>query len=152
VVLGGAGVDLIEAETAADRSSSGHQASLTALASRPEPTAKEHAWDRIVDPAVSNRDFEALVTGLWTPGQEELFTPYVTRYLEDGPRIAQRGQAFAQEVAFSVPRIPMALDRLQRFRDDLEAAAEQTDNIVLRRGWRDMVDDYDVALRVRSTG
>ncbi|MBO0847236.1 MAG: aminopeptidase N [Nocardioides sp.] len=149
VVLGEAGVDLIEAQAAADLSSSGHQASLTALASRPETAAKEDAWGRIVDPAVSNRDFEALVTGLWTPGQEEYFAPYVDRYLEAGPAIAARGQAFAQEVAFSAPRTPMALDRLQRFRDDLEAAADRTDNTVLRRGWRDMVDDYDIALRVR---
>jgi aminopeptidase N len=152
VVLGEAGVDLIEAEATADRSSSGHQAALTALASRPDPAAKEDAWLRIVDPTVSNRDFEALVNGLWTPGQEEYFAPYVDRYLQDGPVIAQRGQAFAQEVAFSVPRTPMAIDRLQRFRDDLEAAADRTDNVVLRRGWRDMVDDYDIALRARRAG
>jgi aminopeptidase N len=152
VILGEAGDDLIEAEGTADRSSSGHQASLTARASRPEASAKEDAWSRIVDPTVSNRDFEALVSGLWTPGQEEFFAPYVDRYLQDGPRIAQRGQAFAQEVAFSAPRTPMGLDRLQRFRDDLESAADRTDNTVLRRGWRDMVDDYDVALRARSAG
>ena len=151
VVLGAAGAELVEAEAAADRSSGGHQASLTALASRPDPAAKADAWSRIVDPAVSNRDFEALITGLWTPGQEEFFGPFVDRYLEDAPQLALRGQAFAQEVGFSVPRTPMPLDRLQQFRDDLEAAAERTDNTVLRRGWRDMVDDYDVALRVRRT-
>ena len=44
----------------------------------------------------------------------------------------------------------MALDRLQQLRDDIDAASEQTDNTVLRRGWRDTVDDYDIALRVRS--
>jgi aminopeptidase N len=89
------------------------------------------------------------VVGLWTPGQEDLVAPYVTRYIEEAPRLAARGQAFASEVAFSGPRMPMALDRLQRLRDDLEAASERTDNTVLRRGWRDAVDDYDVALRVR---
>ena len=44
----------------------------------------------------------------------------------------------------------MALPRFERFRDDLEAAAGHTDNTVLQRGWRDTVDDYDVALRVRA--
>jgi aminopeptidase N len=152
VVLGEAGADLVATESAADRSSSGHQASLTALASRPDASAKAEAWARITDPSVSNRDFEALVAGLWTPGQEEFFAPYVDRYLVDSPAIARRGQAFAQEVAFAAPRSPMALDRLQNFRDDLEAAADATDSTVLRRGWRDVVDDYDVALRVRRAG
>ena len=46
----------------------------------------------------------------------------------------------------------MALERLQGLRDDLDAASERTDNTVLRRGWRDAVDDYDVALRVRAAG
>jgi aminopeptidase N len=149
VTLGEAGVDLVEAEAAADRTSSGHQSSLAALASRPDAAAKAEAWAAIVDPTVSNRDFEALVAGLWTPGQEELWAPYLGRYLEDGPRIAERGQAFAKEVGYAAPRAPMALERLQRLRDDLEAASERTHNTVLRRGWRDTVDDYDVALRVR---
>jgi aminopeptidase N len=150
VVLGAAGADLVAAEAAADRSSSGYQSSLTALASRPDPAAKDEAWERIVDPTVSNRDFEALVAGLWTAGQEDLVAPYVARYLEDAPRVAERGQAFAQEIAFAAPRMPMALDRLQRLRDDIDTASEQTGNTVLRRGWRDTVDDYDIALRVRA--
>jgi aminopeptidase N len=99
---------------------------------------------------VSNRDFEALVAGLWTAGQEDLVAPYVARYLKDAPRVAERGQAFAQEIAFAAPRMPMALDRLQRLRDDIDTASEQTGNTVLRRGWRDTVDDYDIALRVRA--
>ena len=152
VVLGEADADLVAAEAEADRTSSGHQSSLTALASLPDAGAKADAWQRIVDPTVSNRDFEALVAGLWTPGQEELFAPYVVRYLEEGPHLAERGQAFAAEIAFAAPRTPMALERLQRLRDDLDAASERTDNTVLRRGWRDTVDDYDVALRVRAAG
>jgi aminopeptidase N len=152
VVLGEAGADLVAAEAAADRSSSGHQASLTALASRPDTAAKEEAWRGIVDPTVSNRDFESLVAGLWTPGQEEHVAPYLERYLAEAPQIARRGQAFAAEVSFSAPRIPLGVERLQGFRDALEAAADATDNTVLRRGWRDTVDDYDVALRVRAAG
>ncbi len=151
-VLGAAGAELVAAEAAADHSSNGHQASLTALASRPEASAKAEAWARLIDPAVSNRDFEALVAGLWTPGQADLCAPYVKRYLEEAPALAARGQAFASDVAFAAPRFPMAMERLRTLRDDLEAAADRTDNTVLRRGWRDTVDDYDVALRVRSAG
>jgi aminopeptidase N len=152
VELGASGRELIEAEAAADRSSNGHQASLAALAGRPESAAKEDAWQRICDSNVSNRDFTALVAGLWTPGQEELFAPYLDRYLEDAPRIAERSQSFADAAADAAPRTPMGLDRFRRFRDDLDVASTGTTNTVLRRGWEDTVDDYDVAIRVRLAG
>jgi aminopeptidase N len=152
VELGASDEALIEAEAAADRSSNGHQASLAALAGRPDPAAKEDAWLRMCDSGVSNRDFTALVTGLWTPGQEELFAPYLERYLEDAPTIAARSQSFADAAAVAAPRTPMALDRFRRFRDDLDSASSGTTNTVLRRGWEDTVDDYDVALRVRLAG
>jgi aminopeptidase N len=152
VELGAEGEELIEREEEADRSSSGHQSALAARATRPEARAKEEAWRQIVDPQVSNRDFEALIAGLWTAGQDELVAPYLDRYLEDAPRIAGRGQSFAADVAFAAPTMPLALGRLQQFRDGLEAAATVTGNTVLKRGWRDRVDDYDVALRVRLAG
>jgi aminopeptidase N len=149
VVLGVADESLVDAEAAADRSASGHEAALTARASRPAMEAKEAAWRQVVDPTVSNRAFEALIAGVWTAGQEELAAPYLARYLEDGPRIAARGQAFGQEVAYALPWFPMSLERLEGFRSDLAAAVETVDNTVLRRGWNDQVDDLDVALRVR---
>jgi aminopeptidase N len=152
VELGEAGSDLVEAESVHDRSSNGQQASLAALAGRPEPAAKEDAWRQICDPGVSNRDFTALVSGLWTPGQDQLFTPYLERYLEDAPGIAARSQSFADAAAFAAPRTPMPLDRFRSFRDELDAASGGTTNTVLRRGWEDTVDDYDVALRVRVAG
>jgi aminopeptidase N len=152
VEMGEEGSDLVAREAAADRSSSGYQASLTALASRPDAAAKADAWRQIVDPTVSNRDFDALVAGLWTAGQEDLCAPFLDRYLEDAPRVAERSQSFSADIAWAAPRIPMAVERLAAFRDRLEAASARTDNTVLRRGWRDRVDDYDVALRVRAAG
>ena len=100
---------------------------------------------------LNDRDFDALVAGLWTLGQDDLCEPYFDRYLEDAPRVAGRSQSFAADIAFAVPRIPMSLARLESFRDRLEAASAATDSTVLRRGWRDRVDDYDVALLVRRT-
>jgi aminopeptidase N len=149
VELGAEGEALVDREAEADRSSSGHQSALAARASRPDARAKEQAWQQLVDPQVSNRDFGAIVGGLWTAGQEELVEPYLDRYLDEAPQIAKRGQSFALDVADSAPHMPMGLSRFERFRDDLEDAAGHTDNTVLQRGWRDTVDDYDVALRVR---
>jgi aminopeptidase N len=152
VALGAEGRGLVDTEVAADRSSNGHQSSLSALACRPDAAAKDDAWQRICDPGVSNRDFGALVTGLWTPGQEELFAPYLERYLDDAPHLAERSQSFADATASAAPRTPMAIERFQQFRDDLDSAASGSANTVLRRGWEDTVDDYDVALRVRLAG
>jgi aminopeptidase N len=149
IELGAEGDELVDREATQDRSSSGHQSALAARASRPDARAKEEAWQQLLDPHVSNRDFGAIVAGLWSAGQEELVTPYLDRYLEDAPRIARRGQAFAADVADAAPHVPMTLSRFERFRDELEAAANGTDNPVLRRGWHDTVDDYDVALRAR---
>jgi aminopeptidase N len=152
VELGAEGDPLVDREAEADRSSNGHQSALTARASRPEAGAKEAAWRQLLDPHVSNRDFGALVAGIWSAGQEELVEPYLDRYLEDAPGIARRGQSFALDVADAAPHVPIALPRLERFRDDLERAATDADNTVLQRGWRDTVDDYDVALRARRAG
>src|SRR5215212_3777766 len=152
IELGAEGDELVDREAAEDRSSSGHQSALAARASRPDAQAKEEAWQRLLDPQVSNRDFGAIVAGLWSANQEKLVAPYLDRYLQDAPGIARRGQAFAADVADAAPHLPMALSRLEHFRDELEAAATRTDNPVLRRGWRDTVDDYDVALRARGAG
>jgi aminopeptidase N len=151
VELDAEGDALVDREAAADRSSSGHQSALAARASRPVAQAKEEAWAKIIDPHVSNRDFGAIVAGLWSAGQEKLVEPYLDRYLEDAPRIAGRGQAFAADVADAAPHFPMELGRFETFRDQLASAAEATRNTVLQRGWNDIVDDYDVALLVRRT-
>jgi aminopeptidase N len=152
VVLGAADEGLIAVESLADRSQSGHEAALTAEASRPVAEAKSEAWQQVLDPRASNRDFAALMRGLWTPGQEELCSPYVERYIADAPRVAERGQAFAMDVGFAAPRFPMALPRLEAYRRALAEAAEQQSSTVLRRAWNDTVDDLDVTIRVRRSG
>src|SRR5204863_673083 len=104
------------------------------------------------DPKISNRDFSAVVFGLWTPGQEDLTVPYLDRYLDEAPAMAERGQAFSLDVGEATPRFPMALSRLESYRQSLATAAENLDNTVLRRSWDDAFDDLGVALRVRRAG
>jgi aminopeptidase N len=152
VALGAAGDDVIDAESAADRSAGGHEATLTVRATRPTAAAKAEAWSLFVDPQVSNRDFDALAVGLWTPGQEELVAPYQSRYLAAAPVVAERGQGFAQGVAYALPWFPMSLARLEGFRADLASAIGSVENVVLRRGWNDRLDDLDLALRIRRAG
>jgi aminopeptidase N len=152
VVLGQAGDDLVAREADDDRSASGHESALAARASRPDAAAKADAWARLRDPGISNRDFGAVVFGLWTPGQEDLTAPYLERYLEEAPAIAARGQAFSLDVGQATPRFPMALAGLESYREALATAASNLDNTVLRRSWEDAFDDLGVTLRVRRAG
>ena len=152
VVLDEAGPELVEREEADDRSASGRESALAARASRPDAAAKAEAWASLHDPKISNRDFGAVVFGLWTPGQEELTVPYLDRYLDEAPSIAERGQAFSLDVGDATPRFPMALTRLEAYRASLAKAAESLHNTVLRRRWNDTYDDLGVTLRVRRAG
>ena len=93
-----------------------------------------------------------MVFGLWTPGQEDLTVPYLDRYLDEAPAIAARGQSFSLDVGDATPRFPMALPRLESYRQALATAAENLDNTVLRRSWDDAFDDLGVTLRVRQAG
>ena len=152
VVLGEAGDDLVDREETDDRSASGRESALAARASRPDAAAKADAWTKLHDPRISNRDFGAVVFGLWTPGQEDLTVPYLDRYLDEAPGIAARGQSFSLDVGDATPRFPMALPRLESYRQALPTAAENLDNTVLRRSWDDTFDDLGVVLRVRQAG
>jgi aminopeptidase N len=152
VVLGAADDGLVDRESADDRSANGRESALAARASRPDAAAKADAWAKLHDPGISNRDFGALVFGLWTPGQEDLTAPYLDRYLEEAPAIAGRGQAFSLDVGQATPRFPMALPRLESYREALARAAATLDNTVLRRSWDDTFDDLGVTLRVRRAG
>jgi aminopeptidase N len=108
-----------------------------ALAARPTEEAKAQAWAEASDPAVDNRRFGALISGLWSAEQAELLAPYVERYLREAPGWARRGQAFAQVVGQARPGL--ALDAAQVAA--LERALTGDLPTVLRRKWEDWLDD-----------
>jgi aminopeptidase N len=136
--LGGIDSATIDEEQARDGTSQGELGAAAARAAIPTPEAKAAAWALVVDDErVSNRMLRAVCGGLWDPEQVDLVAPYVTAYLAEAPRLAHRGQAFAQEVHRSFPDVALSEEQLR----SLELALEGELPTVLRRGWEDRLDD-----------
>jgi len=136
--LGELDADAIEAERRRDGTIEGELGAATARAAVPTPEAKAAAWRLVVeDERISNRMLRAVCAGLWDPEQAELVAPYVDAYLAEAPRLARRGQAFAQEVHRAFPEVALSEEQLRA----VERALEGDLPPVLRRGWEDRLDD-----------
>jgi len=137
--IGALEAEEIEAERAADGTIDGELGAARALAARPTVAAKDAAWAALAeDDQVSNRRFEALTGGLWSPEQAALLAPYVAAYWQVSPGIAERrGQAFSQVVHRAFPALALTDDQVA----DLEQALAGDLPSVLRRGWEDRLDD-----------
>ncbi|GAB3943450.1 hypothetical protein GCM10027614_32130 [Micromonospora vulcania] len=98
VVLGAAGEAEIAAEEAADRSATGAERAARCRASRPDPAAKQAAWELIVRSSeLSNRLLEATAEGFWHPEQAELTEAYVGRYFAEMPAAASSRTAWTAD-------------------------------------------------------
>jgi aminopeptidase N len=136
--LGGLGVDAIEAERQGDGTIEGELGAATALAALPQRAAKAIAWTDVVEhDQLSNRMLHALCAGLWSLEQADLVAPYVAAYLAEAPRLAERGQAFAQEVSRAFPAVALDQEQLRLFESALAGDLPSA----LRRGWEDHLDD-----------
>ncbi len=135
--IGAADADLIEEQRVREPGVEAELGAAAALAARPTAAAKQEAWAAAADPAVDNRRFGALMSGLWSAEEGELLAAYVERYLLEAPRWARRGQAFAQVVGRARPAL--ALDEAQVSALDLALTGDLP--TVLRRQWEDWRDD-----------
>lgn len=143
---------VIEREAARDRSDAGRLAAIAARAAIPTPEAKQAAWSLLVEGAPSNREWSAGASGFWSAGQHDLVGPFISSYLQEAPRIAERrGQAFARLVGFTGPVIPLPTGLLADLRNGVAEALSGHLHSVLRRQWDDLLDDLDRALRVRGS-
>ncbi|HEY8755168.1 MAG TPA: aminopeptidase N [Candidatus Dormibacteraeota bacterium] len=76
----------IATESAADLTDVGLRKAAAARASRPDPAAKEAAWKRLIDPDTVLATQKALIRGLQERDQQELFAPFLDRWVEMVPR------------------------------------------------------------------
>ena len=128
----------IEQERLRDGTVEGELGAARALAARPTAEAKAQAWAAISDDdRLSNRMLGAISDGLWSAEHPDLVAPYVAAYLTEAPRLARRGQAFAQEVHRAFPALALSAEQVAL----LERALEGDLPTVLRRGWEDRLDD-----------
>ncbi len=136
--LGGLDLAGIESERERDGTIVGELGAATARAALPTPEAKATAWALVTeDERISNRMLRAVCDGLWDPEQADLVAPYVAAYFAEGPRLARRGQAFAQEVHRAFPAVALSEEQVRLFEHALEGELPT----VLRRGWEDRLDD-----------
>jgi aminopeptidase N len=136
--LGAVDRTAIAAERDRDGTIDGVLGAARALAALPVDAAKAEAWQQVVtDERISNRMLRAICAGLWHPEQTELLGPYVEAYVAEGPRLARRGQAFAQEVHRAFPAVALSTDQVALFERALAGDLPS----VLRRGWEDHLDD-----------
>ncbi len=136
--LGGLDAAAIEQERLRDGTVEGELGAARALAARPTAEAKAQAWAAISDDdRLSNRMLGAISDGLWSAEHPDLVAPYVAAYLTEAPRLARRGQAFAQEVHRAFPALALSAEQVVL----LEQALEGDLPTVLRRGWEDRLDD-----------
>jgi aminopeptidase N len=80
------GEEAIAAEVASDNTDVGIRKAAGARASRPDSAAKETAWARLVDAATPLATQRALIGGLQERDQEDLYAPFLNRWVELVPR------------------------------------------------------------------
>ncbi len=148
--LGAAGEDLIAAEAERDPSARGVQEATRCRAARPDPAAKEHAWQMITaDRELSNRVVAAAAEGFWHPDQADLTSGYVARYFaEIGDMARWRPEQMVTAVAraaypvYAVDESTVAAAQARLAAGDLHPA--------LRRVIVDATDDLRRAVVVRA--
>jgi aminopeptidase N len=80
----------IDAAHRADPSAQGEQFAAKCRAARPDPAAKEAAWNAVVgDTELSSYGLWALAEGFWQPEQAELTAGYVRRFFDEMPNAAK---------------------------------------------------------------
>ncbi|MCZ7427846.1 aminopeptidase N [Micromonospora sp. WMMA1949] len=150
VVLGAAGASEIDAEAAADRSSTGAEQAAACRAALPDADAKRAAWEIVTrSTELSNRLVEATAEGFWQPEQAELTAGYVQRYFTDMPMAARLRTAWVAD-AVTVAAYPRyAVAQTTR---EMAAALLTRDDLTpgLRRWVTDLDDDMRRALVART--
>ncbi|HKC28541.1 MAG TPA: ERAP1-like C-terminal domain-containing protein, partial [Jatrophihabitans sp.] len=139
----------IDDEAARDRSSQGAVHAARCTAARPDPTAKEAAWQALMhDPDRPNYELYALAEGFWHPDQTAITRPFVQRYFADIPQTAglRSGWVVARIASLAYPWTavdPATLEWTEQLLAD--------DNLdrQLRRSVIDAADDLRRALQAR---
>ncbi|MPZ25079.1 MAG: aminopeptidase N [Micromonosporaceae bacterium] len=104
--LGAADEALIAAEQRRDPTARGVQEATRCRAARPDPAAKQRAWELVTaDREHSNRIVVAAAAGFWHPGDPALTAPYVARYFGEIAATARwrPGQMLAEVTSAAYP-------------------------------------------------
>jgi aminopeptidase N len=145
--LGVADHDDISREQDRDPSSQGALHALRCRASLPDPDVKAEVWQALTaDRERSNYELYAMAECFFTPGQTDLTRPFVRRYFDDFPGIAEfrTGVLLEQITSMAYPRYAVDDETISL----AEACLAGTDlDTFVRRAVSDNTDDLRRVLR-----
>jgi aminopeptidase N len=134
-------LDELDKVLAADNDAKSQLAHAWCRARLPEADAKAWAWRRFTgEVRASNYEIEAIGSGMWQTGRDELLAPYAERYFEELPGTAtvREGWVLGDAARFFFPITTTTEDTLRRT-DALLAAPDL--NPTLRRVLVDAGDE-----------
>ncbi|HUR16653.1 MAG TPA: aminopeptidase N [Candidatus Limnocylindrales bacterium] len=143
--------DMLETESARDRSDRGKRALLRAEAARPTAEAKEEAWNRIHGDGYGSFHLtRAAMLGFWWPHQHELLEPYADRFFDRIEEVFDtRDHPFARAYLVALypayRAAPEVLARSRRMLDELDGSMP-----TLSRQLAESADDLDRQIKVRE--
>ncbi|MCW2856291.1 MAG: Membrane alanyl aminopeptidase Metallo peptidase family [Marmoricola sp.] len=115
-----------------------------------DPDAKAWAWQRFTgEVSASNYEIEAIGTGMWQTGHDDLLAPYVERYFDEvaGTTAVRTGWVLADAALFFYPITSITGTTLRRT-DEL--IADEALNKSMRRVLIDAGDELRSRLRTRK--
>lgn len=135
----------INAEAARDNTDVGLRKAAAACAARPDAAAKETAWKRLIDPETPLATQKALIRGLQERDQQELFVPFLSRWVETVPRY-WRERSSEEAEFFTAGMYPV-----YRVDDGVVAAADRLleGGELKESGRRLVVESRDQTLRLQ---
>jgi aminopeptidase N len=147
--LGAVDLDDLDRELARDNDAKAQVAHAWAHARLPSPQAKAWAWDRFTGAATaSNYEVEAIGSGFWQAGRDDVLAPYVDRYFEVVATTTgvREGWALADAALFFYPITAVSPATLARTD---EALRDPSLNPSLRRVLADAGDELRCRLTAR---
>jgi aminopeptidase N len=148
--LGATNRDELDRALADDRDAKTEISHAWCRARLADPEAKAWAWQRFTgEVAASNYEIEAIGTGMWQTGQDDLLAPYADRYFDEvaGTTAVRAGWGLADAALFFYPITAVADETLRRT-DAL--IADEALNKSLRRVLVDAGDEMRSRLRARE--
>ncbi|HET6168158.1 MAG TPA: aminopeptidase N [Marmoricola sp.] len=139
--LGATDLDELDKALSEDNDATTQLAHAWCRARLPEPEAKAWAWQRFTGAVkASNYEIDAIGSGMWQTGRDDLLAPYAVRYFDElpGTTAVRQGWVLGDAARFFFPISVMTDDTLRR-RDEL--IADGSLNPTLRRVLVDAGDD-----------
>jgi aminopeptidase N len=147
--LGATDLDELDKALADDNDAKSQVAHAWCHARLPDADAKAWAWQRFTgEVAASNYEIEAIGTGMWQTGRDDLLNPYVARYFDEvaGTTAVRAGWGLADGALFFFPITVATPDTLARTESLL---ADPDLNPSIRRVLVDAGDEVRCRLETR---